>query len=88
MCDHPNECGFCGGEYLHSDECPMNPDNKPRKLELECDSYDWDVIQRAMAIRQRWRTMPDNQSSTAGAVIAEICRSWLESIGEDIRPST
>jgi hypothetical protein len=55
-----------------------------RRLVLELDEDDWDAIQEAIARRQAWRhadggpLLPDGESNTAGAVLAEICRGWVE----------
>jgi hypothetical protein len=83
----PFECAYCAGGYYHAPACPLNPSNKPKEIVLSLDGLDFEVVQRAMAIRQRWRSMPDNGSNVAGSHIAEICRGWLDSIGEDVRPS-
>lgn len=53
-----------------------------RQILLELDELDYDAVQWALAVRQRARCMPNHDSSTAGALVAEICRGWLESIGE------
>ena len=50
------------------------------RFAFECDDLDAEVIHRAISIRQR-SVMPDHGSDTTGAVIAEICRGWLDSIG-------
>jgi len=50
-----------------------------RKLELLLNELDYQAIQEAIAKRQLFRAMPDTDSNAAGAVIAEICRGWMES---------
>ena len=52
-------------------------------LVLLLDEYDRDAVQSAMARRQSWRfdglpLMPDGGSNLPGALVAEICRGWLE----------
>lgn len=49
-----------------------------RTIVLELDALDFEAIQDAMAIRQRWRAMPDGDGNLAGRTIAEICRGWCE----------
>lgn len=44
---------------------------------LELDELDYDAVQKAMAIRQRW-VRPDGGGNVAGQVVAEICRGWME----------
>ena len=51
---------------------------RSNRIELECDDLDYRAIQEAMAKRQAIRCMPDSGSNVAGAVIAEICRGWME----------
>lgn len=61
-------------------------------LTLELDENDARDVHRAIAARQsRFRydaqpgaILPDGESNTAGKIIAEICRGWLESLGETI----
>lgn len=45
---------------------------------LELDNDDYDAIQRAVAIRQTIRVLPDYESCLMGVLIAEICRGWME----------
>ena len=55
-----------------------------RKMVLDLDELDYRAVQRAIARRQTFRVMPDDEGSdTAGAVIAEICRGWLEMLDWD-----
>ena len=68
------------GEFKSSSE-----KTRPNKIEFECDDLDYAVIQRAMSIRMRG-VLPTHGSESAGALIAEICRGWLDHIGEDIIP--
>ncbi len=54
-----------------------------RQITLNLDPDDYDAVQRALAVRQRSRDdkgpiLPDGDSNTAGAYLAEICRGWLE----------
>lgn len=49
-----------------------------RQILLSLDDLDYDAIQEAIARRQLFRVMPDGESNTAGAVLAEICRGWVE----------
>lgn len=49
-----------------------------KQIVLSLDELDYDAIQKAIARRQLFRVMPDGTSNTAGAVLAEICRGWLE----------
>ena len=61
---------------------------KRRQIVLELDALDYDAVQAAMCKRQAFgRTvpglektglMPDGDSNRAGALIAEICRGWME----------
>ncbi len=53
-----------------------------RRIVLDLDPDDYDAVQRALAVRQRSRDgkgpiLPDGDSNTAGAYLAEICRGWL-----------
>ena len=53
-----------------------------KTLSLELSDLDYDAIQKAIAYRQTWRAMPDaDGSNLPGAVMAEICRGWLEMLG-------
>lgn len=54
-----------------------------REIVLQLDELDYAAIQKAIAYRQTWGrgTMPDSDSNVAGAVLAEICRGWLEKKG-------
>lgn len=55
-----------------------------RVIVLELDELDYDAVQSAMARRQSvlrlpdGANLPDGSSNLAGALIAEICRGWLE----------
>ena len=51
-----------------------------RKMVLELDELDYDAVQMAITRRQCFRIMPEGQSNVAGAVLAEICRGWMEFI--------
>ena len=53
------------------------------QMTLELDELDAIAINEAIARRQRFRdesgcVLPDSESNRAGAVVAEICRGWLE----------
>jgi hypothetical protein len=57
------------------------------QITLALDELDAQAIHRAIAHRQTYRDqegciLPDNDSDLAGAALAEICRSWLESVGQ------
>ncbi len=59
------------------------PPTEQRVITLELDELDYGAIQEAFAMRQSFRDragciMPDGDSNTAGALVAEICRGWLE----------
>lgn len=45
---------------------------------LQLDEKDFEDIQSAISKRQQWRMMPESESGVAGAVVAEICRGWME----------
>lgn len=50
-----------------------------RTVELVVDELDYCSIQEAIAKRQTWMSMPDDDGgNAAGKVVAEICRGWLE----------
>ncbi len=53
-----------------------------RQIVLNLDPDDYDAVQQALAVRQRRLNdrpiLPDGDSNTAGAYLAEICRGWLE----------
>lgn len=56
-----------------------------RLMTLELDEEDYAAVQQAIAAYQtgtRWPeggcVLPENESDLAGAVLAEICRGWLE----------
>lgn len=54
-----------------------------KKLILELDELDYASLQEAMARRQLVRgplgiILPPNESNLPGALLAEICRGWLE----------
>lgn len=64
----------------------MNSTVEPRKITLLLDELDYAAVQAAMAKRQLFRAdgkciLPDGTSNTAGALIAEVCRGWLEMVG-------
>lgn len=48
------------------------------RTELVVDELDWQAIQRCIAKRQLYRSLPDGEGNMAGRVIAEICRGWEE----------
>lgn len=50
---------------------------------FEADDLDAESIHRAIAVHQAGRIdgehiLPDGDSDTMGAVLAEICRDWIE----------
>lgn len=56
-----------------------------KEMLLRLDDLDYDAIQRAMARRQTFRVpgcegtiLPTGESDLPGALVAEICRGWLE----------
>jgi hypothetical protein len=55
-----------------------------KDMHLLLDEDDYRSIQQAIARRQSWRhadggcILPAGESNTPGAIIAEICRGWLE----------
>lgn len=49
-----------------------------REIVLRLDCLDFEAVQEAMALRKSWDCMPDHESNHDGALIAEICRGWLE----------
>ncbi len=49
-----------------------------KTMNLTLDDTDYDAIQKAMAIRQAFRCMPDGTGDLPSQVIAEICRGWVE----------
>lgn len=59
-----------------------------RTLTLNLDQADYDAICRAVMERQQFTTrdgnpvMPESESDTNGAALAEVCRGWLERIGK------
>lgn len=65
-----------------------------RVLTLELDELDYDAIQTALARRQIFGRhlpgctqgiMPDGNSNRAGALVAEICRGWMEMLDITMR---
>jgi len=64
----------------------------PRKLKrmfsVELDELDEAAINKAIAVHQRRirvegeHILPEGDSCVPGATLAEVCRNWLESIGE------
>lgn len=53
-------------------------DLREREIVLHCDKLDFDAIQKAIARRQTFRSMPDGGGNLAGRLVAEICRGWME----------
>lgn len=59
-----------------------------RTIELKIDELDYRAIQSAFAERQRF-AIPDachDDANTAGRLVAEICRGWLEFLGKWAMP--
>jgi hypothetical protein len=61
-----------------------------KSLTLSFDDDDFAAIQLAFARRQLFRDahgviLPDGASDTVGALLAEICRGWIEML-DDARP--
>ncbi len=59
-----------------------------RKITIELDDLDEAAVNYAIAFHQsRFRIngvhiLPDGESDTRGAILAEICRGYLERLGE------
>jgi len=60
-----------------------------RKICFDVDELDAAAINKAIAVHQRRdheafgsHILPEGESDTAGATLAEICRDWLERRGE------
>lgn len=56
-----------------------------RTITLKLDEDDYDAVQATMGLRQTFRAagedgtiLPPGESDLAGAVVAEICRGWVE----------
>lgn len=64
----------------------MTTGDSRKKIELRCDDLDYAAIQQAIAFRQAMACLPDGTSDTAAAVLAEICRGWMELLGQRIGP--
>ena len=47
-------------------------------LLLQCDYSDYVAIQEALKMRESWNAMPSHHSNREGALVAEICRGWME----------
>lgn len=65
-----------------------------RTITLDLDELDYNAVQNAMARRQNFGRhllgctdgiMPDGDSNRAGAVVAEICRGWMEMLDNAAR---
>lgn len=54
---------------------------KLKVLSVALDEDDHDAVQRALSVRHGFRALPDGDSDRAGALLAEICRGWLEMLG-------
>lgn len=54
---------------------------------LECDQADNETIREAIGQRESWGCMPDGDSCSDGAALAEICRGWLEGLAEATKKS-
>lgn len=61
----------------------------PRPMTISLDKDDERALHRAIATLQNMRgvdgkqlALPEGRSDTAGAVIGEICRQWLDARGE------
>ena len=53
-----------------------------RAFALECDTQDYAVIHEAIQRRDRY-PVPESSSDYYAARIAEICRAYLEMLGEE-----
>jgi hypothetical protein len=54
-----------------------------KRLILDLDEDDFAALQEALTRRQLWRDqhgviLPDGESNLPGALLAEICRGWIE----------
>lgn len=50
-----------------------------REIVLQLDCLDYDAIQAAMALRESFPVgPPDGEGNWYGALLAEICRGWME----------
>lgn len=54
---------------------------------LECDQADNETIREAIGQRESWGCMPDGDSCSDGAALAEICRGWFEGLTEATKKS-
>jgi len=70
-------CRSCG-RVIPSDQDCVACHKKVRTITLECDAIDFDAIQNAISRRQAMQCLPEGGGNTAGRVIAEICRGWIE----------
>lgn len=48
------------------------------RIILDLDDLDHEAIKRVIAMRERSMPLPDGESNTDGAVLAEICRGYEE----------
>lgn len=51
------------------------------RMELKVDKVDYDAIQEAIAIRQRWGGIPDSddpENNLTGRLVAEVCRGFID----------
>lgn len=58
------------------------PQNKALSVSLDEDDYE--AVQKALSVRQGLMPVPDGsprEVHRAGALLAEICRGWLEMLG-------
>lgn len=55
------------------------PEKTERTISLTVDEDDYRAIHSAIARRQTWRCLPEDEGGNlAGRVLAEICRGWEE----------
>lgn len=49
-----------------------------KTLSVTLDDEDYEAVQTALSVRQGFMALPDGESDKAGALLAEVCRGWLE----------
>jgi hypothetical protein len=48
------------------------------RIVLSLDDLDYRAVQNAMHLRNQMAILPDGTSGITGALVAEICRGWME----------
>ncbi len=67
-------------------KCMNEKAGQAGSISLHLDKPDLIDVQEAMKRRREWE-MPDGASNANGAVLAEICRGWLEFMADEERPA-